>query len=407
MRFSITMQMEFFNFLGPSFLVAVTYIDPGNYSTDIAGGVNYKYKLLVTILGASLLSVILQNLSSKIGIVTRKDLACNCRIHFPKWVSLSLWFFIEIAIISTDLAEVIGSAIALNLLFGLPILAGVLITSADILIILLFFKDKVVKYFEWLTGIFVVGVGICFSILLEKSKPEFKEVLLGYVPSSFTVDEMIIALGILGATVMPHSLFLHSNLVLKTEKSSTRKQLQWSFWATNLALFFAFYVNSSILIVAGSSFFQKEVADLQGAYSVISDTLGKFAASTFALALLFSGQTSSFIGTLAGQIVFEGFIELRISPAVRHGITRLLSIIPAVIFVSVFGQSKINNLLIYSQIVLSSLLPFAVIPLVVLSCNKRVMGDHSLGKIKMFIYGFVCIALIFIDGFLIYSFIVQ
>lgn len=399
--------MEFLNFLGPSFLVAVTYIDPGNYSTDIAGGVGYKYKLLVAILGASILSVVLQNLSSKLGIVTRIDLANNCRIHFPKWVSLLLWFAIELAIISTDLAEVIGSAIALNLLFGLPVIIGVIVTSVDILIILLFFKGQVIRYFEWMTGIFVVAVGVCFTILLAKSKPDMGQVIFGYIPSVFTVDETIIALGILGATVMPHSLFLHSNLVLKTEKSSTKKQLRWSFWATNLALLFAFYVNSSILVVAGSSFFQKEVADLQGAYSIISDTLGKFAASSFALALLFSGQTSSFIGTLAGQIVFEGFIELRISPAVRHSITRFFSIVPAVVFVCVFGQSRINDLLIYSQIVLSSLLPFAVIPLVVMSCSKKIMGEHTLGKVRIIMYGLVCGVLVFIDGFLIYSFVIQ
>jgi len=397
--------MKLTSFLGSSFLIAVTYIDPGNYSTDIAGGVAFQYKLLFVILLSSILSLGLQNLSAKLGIVTGNCLASNCRLFFPTWLSRGLWFFSEIAIVATDLTEVLGSAIALRLLFGIPVVFGVILTSLDTFFILLFFRESTVVYFEWLTGIFVVAVGICFTVLLGKSQPPAVPVLLGFLPSTMTTSEIVIGLGILGATVMPHSLFLHSFLVLESDhkQTCTSSRVSASFWATNLALFFAFYINCSILIVSGSSLFGSELPDLQSAYAVLGVNLGKVAASTFALALLLSGQTSSFIGTLAGQVVFEGFLKLRLSPALRHMVTRAMALIPAVAFTIAFGEAGISNLLIYSQIVLSALLPFAVIPLVVLTSKVSIMGEHVLPLSLKCLYGCICMLLVGIDLFLLYS----
>ncbi|HTK49108.1 MAG TPA: Nramp family divalent metal transporter [Gemmatimonadaceae bacterium] len=371
-------------FAGPGYLVAVGYMDPGNWATDLAGGSRFGYTLLSVILLSNLMAVLLQGLSSKLGIVTGRDLAQACRDHYSTPVVWMLWLLCEIAIAACDLAEVIGSAIALNLLFGIPLAVGVAITALDVLL-LLYLQNKGVRVLEALVITLVATVGICFAFELFLARPDFLGVARGFVPTTDIVtdrEKLYIAIGILGATVMPHNLYLHSSIV-QTRKydenaDGRREAVRFAFVDSTIALSFALFINAAILIVAAASFHTSghaEVAEIQDAYKLLTPLLGAGASTAFALALLASGQNSTLTGTLAGQIVMEGFLNVRIRPWLRRLITRLIAIVPAVIVAIIGGESGTAKLLILSQVLLSFQLSFAVFPLVLFTSSKLKMGE--------------------------------
>lgn len=371
-------------FSGPGYLVAVGYMDPGNWATDLAGGAKFGYALLSVILISNLFAILLQHLSAKLGIATGRDLAQACHDSFPKPVSFMLWIAAEIMITACDLAEVIGTAIALNLLFGIPLTFGVIITAIDVLIILLLQQ----KGFRWLEAFVITLIGtviVCFAVNLIISKPEIAAVLGGFIPTAeiFTNTEMLyIAIGILGATVMPHNLYLHSSVVQTRAYEETeegkKEAVKFLTIDSTIALTIAFFVNSAILILSASTFHWNgfpDIVEIEQAYRLFPPILGTTTASVlFAIALLASGQNSTITGTLAGQIIMEGFINLRLKPWMRRLITRLLAIVPAVVVVILYGSHGLAQLLILSQVILSIQLPFAVFPLVAFTSNKDKMG---------------------------------
>jgi manganese transport protein len=371
-------------FAGPGYLVAVGYMDPGNWATDLAGGSRFGYALLSVILISNLMAVLLQGLASKLGIVTGRDLAQACRDHFSTPVVWALWILCEIAIAACDLAEVIGSAIALNLLFGISLPVGVAITGLDVLL-LLYLQNKGVRILEALVITLVATVGICFGFELFLARPDMAGVMRGFIPTADIIsdrEKLYIAIGILGATVMPHNLYLHSSIVQTRRYEQTaagkREAVRYAFVDSTLALSFALFINAAILIVAAASFHttgNQGVAEIQDAYKLLTPLLGAGASTMFALALLASGQNSTLTGTLAGQIVMEGFLNIRIRPWLRRLITRLIAIVPAVIVAIVSGESGTAKLLILSQVVLSLQLSFAVFPLVMFTSNKLKMGE--------------------------------
>jgi len=372
-------------FAGPGYMVAVGYMDPGNWATDLAGGSAFGYRLLSVILLANLMAVLLQGLSSKLGIVTGRDLAQACRDHYSRPVSFFLWFICELAIAACDLAEVIGSAIALNLLFGIPVAVGVGITTLDVLIVLLL-QHKGFRMLEALVITLIATVGLCFLFELVVSRPDWSGVAAGFVPSAEIVKNpgmLYIALGILGATVMPHNLYLHSSIVqtrrYAEDTAGKREAVRFAFIDSTVALTFALFINGAILIVAAATFHRAgmhEVAEIQDAYHLLTPLLGVTGASAvFALALLASGQNSTLTGTLAGQIVMEGFLNLRIRPWLRRLITRLIAVVPAAIVAIVYGESGTAKLLVLSQVVLSMQLSFAVFPLVRFTSDRAKMGE--------------------------------
>jgi manganese transport protein len=371
-------------FAGPGYLVAVGYMDPGNWATDLAGGSRFGYALLSVILLSNLMAVLLQGLASKLGIVTGRDLAQACRDHYSTPVVWGLWLLCEIAIAACDLAEVIGSAIALNLLFGIPLPVGVAITALDVLL-LLYLQNKGVRVLEALVITLVATVGVCFAFELFLARPDFGDVARGFLPTTDIVsdrEKLYIAIGILGATVMPHNLYLHSSIV-QTRKydenaAGRREAVRFAFVDSTIALSFALFINAAILIVAAASFHTSghaEVAEIQDAYKLLTPLLGAGASTAFALALLASGQNSTLTGTLAGQIVMEGFLNIRIRPWLRRLITRLIAIVPAVIVSIIGGESGTAQLLILSQVILSFQLSFAVFPLVMFTSSKLKMGE--------------------------------
>lgn len=371
-------------FAGPGYLVAVGYMDPGNWATDLAGGSRFGYTLLSVILLSNLMAVLLQGLASKLGIVTGRDLAQACRDHFSTPVVWALWFLCEIAIAACDLAEVIGSAIALNLLFGIALPIGVVITGLDVLL-LLYLQNKGVRVLEALVITLVATVGLCFAFELVLARPDVGGIARGFLPSLDVVtdrEKLYIAIGILGATVMPHNLYLHSSIVQtrRYEESADgkREAVRYAFVDSTIALSLALFINAAILILAAASFHRTgnpQVAEIQDAYKLLSPLLGAGASTVFALALLASGQNSTLTGTLAGQIVMEGFLNIRIRPWLRRLITRLLAIVPAVIVASLGGESGTAKLLILSQVVLSLQLSFAVFPLVMFTSSRAKMGE--------------------------------
>jgi manganese transport protein len=371
-------------FAGPGYLVAVGYMDPGNWATDLAGGSRFGYTLLSVILISNLMAVLLQGLSSKLGIVTGRDLAQACRDHFSTPVVWALWILCEIAIAACDLAEVIGSAIALNLLFGLALPVGVAITGLDVLL-LLYLQNKGVRILEALVITLVMTVGICFAFELFLARPDMAGVMSGFIPRADIVadrEKLYIAIGILGATVMPHNLYLHSSIVQTRRYEETaagkREAVRYAFVDSTIALSFALFINAAILIVAAASFHSsgnQHVAEIQDAFRLLTPLLGAGASTVFALALLASGQNSTLTGTLAGQIVMEGFLNIRIRPWLRRLITRLIAIVPAVIVAIVGGESGTAKLLILSQVILSLQLSFAVFPLVMFTSSKIKMGE--------------------------------
>ena len=371
-------------FAGPGYLVAVGYMDPGNWATDLAGGSRFGYTLLCVILMSNLMAVLLQGLASKLGIVTGRDLAQACRDHFSRPTALALWVLCEIAIAACDLAEVIGTAIALNLLFDIPLAWGVVITSLDVLIVL-YLQNKGFRLLEALVISLVAVVGACFLFEIIISRPEIGGILRGFVPSIEVVRNpamLYIAIGILGATVMPHNLYLHSSIVQTRQYEETtdgkREAVRYAFIDSTIALSFALFINAAILIVAAASFNRTgntQVAEIQDAYQLLTLFLGVGAASiVFALALLASRQNSTLTGTLAGQIVMEGFLNLRIRPWLRRLITRGIAIVPAAITAILYGESGTAKLLILSQVVLSLQLSFAVFPLVMFTSDPHKMG---------------------------------
>lgn len=374
-------------FAGPGYLVAVGYMDPGNWATDLAGGSKYGYTLLSVILMSNLMAILLQGLSSKLGIVTGRDLAQACRDHYSRPVSFILWVLCEIAIAACDLAEVIGTAIALNLLFGIPLTWGIVITAFDVMIILML-QQKGFRILEAVVITLVATVGACFLFEIIISRPDMVEVAKGFVPSPSILSDqgkLYIAIGILGATVMPHNLYLHSSIVQTRRYAETyagkKEAVKYAFIDSTIALSFALFINAAILIVAAATFHttgNTEVAEIQDAYQLLTPLLGVGGASAiFAIALLASGQNSTLTGTLAGQIVMEGFLDIRLRPWLRRLITRAIAIIPAVIVSILYGESGTAQLLILSQVILSFQLSFAVFPLVQFTSDKLKMGSFA------------------------------
>jgi len=370
-------------FAGPGYLVAVGYMDPGNWATDLAGGSRFGYTLLSVVLLSNVMAVLLQGLASKLGIVTGRDLAQACRDHYSKPTTIALWILCEIAIAACDLAEVIGSAIALNLLFHLPIAVGVLITGFDVLL-LLALQHRGVRVLEALVITLIASIGLCFMFEIILSRPNIGELAHGFMPSADIVrnhEMLYIAIGILGATVMPHNLYLHSSIVQTRRYAETsegrREAVRFAFLDSTIALSFAFFINAAILIVAASTFHttgHAEVAEIQDAHKLLTPLLGAGASTAFALALLASGQNSTVTGTLAGQIVMEGFLNIRLRPWLRRLITRGIAIVPAAIVAIFYGERGTAQLLILSQVILSLQLSFAVYPLVAFTSDRAKMG---------------------------------
>ena len=382
-----TLWRKILAFAGPGYLVAVGYMDPGNWATDLAGGSRFGYTLLSVILISNLMAVLLQGLASKLGIVSGRDLAQACRDHFSPRINVGLWVLCEIAIAACDLAEVIGTAIALNLLFNIPIAWGVGITALDVLIVL-YLQNKGFRLLEALVIALIATVGICFLFELIVSRPDLAGVARGFIPSPEVLSnpEMLyIAIGILGATVMPHNLYLHSSIVQTRKYDLTaegkREAVRFAFVDSTIALSFALFINAAILIVAAATFHRSgntQVAEIQDAYQLLTPLLGVGAASAvFALALLASGQNSTLTGTLAGQIVMEGFLNIRIRPWLRRLITRAIAIVPAAIVAILYGESGTAKLLVLSQVVLSLQLSFAVFPLVMFTSDRVKMGEFA------------------------------
>jgi len=374
-------------FSGPGLIVAVGYMDPGNWATDIAGGSQFGYTLLSVIFFSNIFAIVLQYLALKLGIVVERDLAQSCHDHYSPAVSFTLWILCEVAIAACDLAEVIGSAIALNLLFHIPLTWGVLITSLDVLVIL-FFQYKGFRIIESIVAsmIFVITASFIFEIIA--SHPAVLPMLSGLIPKAQIVTNpsmLYIAIGILGATVMPHNLYLHSSIVQTRNYprniEGKKMAIKYAAIDSTTALMAAFFINAAILIVAAATFHtsgHQDVADIGSAYKLLSPLLGTTLASTFfAIALLASGQNSTLTGTLAGQIVMEGFLNISLKPWLRRLITRLIAIVPAFIVTLIYGEKGTMNLLVLSQVILSMQLSFAVIPLVLFTNNKNKMGEFA------------------------------
>ena len=375
---------KLFAFAGPGYLVAVGYMDPGNWATDLAGGARYGYTLLSVILVSNMMAILLQALAARLGIASGRDLAQACRDHYSRPVTIFLWILCEIAIAACDLAEVVGAAIALNLLFGLPLIWGVCLTALDVLIVL-FLQNRGFRYVEALVVALILMIAACFAVELWLAHPDPVAVAAGFIPTAEILrnnDMLYIAIGILGATVMPHNLYLHSSIVQTRKYADTHasksEAIRFATIDSSAALMFALFINGAILVMAAATFHgtgHDNVADISDAYQLLSPLLGTGAASVlFALALLCSGQNATLTGTLAGQIVMEGFINLRVRPWLRRLVTRLLAIIPAVIVVALYGERGTGALLILSQVILSLQLSFAVFPLVMFTGDKAKMG---------------------------------
>ena len=375
---------KFLAFLGPGYLVAVGYMDPGNWATSLAGGAQFGYTLLAVALVSNIMAIILQALCARLAIASGRDLAQACRDGFPRWVSWPLWVLAELAICATDLAEVIGTAIGLQLLFGIPVSVGVVITALDVFLILwlqnLGFR-KVEAFIIALLGV----IAVCFAIQIALADPDWGQVLAGFVPRSEIVTNpnmLYLALGILGATVMPHNLYLHSGIVQTrsygTDLPARRDALKFATLDSTVALMFALTINAAILILAAATFHASgdtQVYELERAHELLAPLLGaSIAPSLFAIALLCCGLNSTVTATMAGQIVMEGFIDIRLPAWLRRLVTRLVAIVPAVAVILIYGEGQMTKLLILSQVILSFQLPFAVVPLVMFTASRAKMG---------------------------------
>ncbi|GAB2708253.1 divalent metal cation transporter MntH [Hymenobacter frigidus] len=381
---SASFWRKMFAFWGPGLMVAVGYMDPGNWATDLAGGSRYGYTLLSVILISNLFAMLLQHLAAKLGIVSGRDLAQACRDHYSKPVAMVLWFLCEVAIAACDLAEVIGSAIALNLLFGLPLTWGVVLTVLDVLVVL-YFQNKGFRVIESIVAGLIVIIFGCFVYEIIVSNPDYYAMLGGLVPRPEVVTNpqmLYIAIGILGATVMPHNLYLHSSIVqtrqIEQTEAGKRMAIKFATIDSTVALFLAFFVNAAILVTAAATFHKGgmyEVADINDAHKLLTPVLGAGAASTlFAVALLASGQNSTLTGTLAGQIVMEGFLNIQLRPWLRRLLTRSIAVVPALVVILLYGEKGAGQLLVLSQVILSFQLSFAVVPLVLFTSSRAKMG---------------------------------
>lgn len=371
-------------FIGPAYLVSVGYMDPGNWATDIAGGSKFGYQLIWVLLMSNLIALLLQSLSARLGIVRGLDLAQASRNTYPKWVNFPLFILAQTAIIACDLAEIIGMAIGLNLLFHIPLTWGVCITIFDT-VLLLFLLNKGMRKMEAFIVSMVFIVGISFLVEMFIVEPAITEVLKGFEPSMLSGDALYIAIGIIGATVMPHNLYLHSSLVqtrkFERDRKGIKEAIKFNFIDTTVALNLAFFVNAAILILAAAAFFKNgynDVAEIQDAHQLLTNIFGTTAPALFAIALIAAGQSSTVTGTLAGQIIMEGHLNLRIQPWLRRLITRLLAIIPAFCTIQFFGEDALGGLLILSQVVLSLQLGFAIIPLIHLNSDRKEMKEFAI-----------------------------
>ncbi|MBP7148772.1 MAG: Nramp family divalent metal transporter [Acidobacteria bacterium] len=379
---------RWFAVAGPALMVSVGYMDPGNWATDLAGGSRYEYRLLWVLLMSNLMAVLLQSLSARLGIIRRRDLAQASREVYPRAVNLPLYGLAEVAICACDLAEVIGSAIALKLLFGLPLLIGVVITTVDVLFLLALMRFGIRKL-EALIVSLVGTIAVAFAVETILARPDWGSMALGFVPGFPDGGALYIAIGILGATVMPHNLYLHSALVQTRRFSGgpgeTRRAIRANTLDSTFALNLAFFVNAAILVLAAAVFYRhgyRDVAEIQDAHRLLEPLLGAaIAPIAFAVALLASGQSSTVTGTLAGQIVMEGYLDLRIRPWLRRILTRVAAVVPAILTIVYFGEDATGDLLVLSQVVLSLQLPFATIPLIHFVSDRKAMGEHAIGPV--------------------------
>jgi len=399
-------------FAGPGYLVAVGYMDPGNWATDIGGGSKFGYTLLTVILISNLMAMFLQALSAKLGIATGRDLAQACRQHYSRRTGLFLWVVCEIAIAACDLAEVLGSAVALKLLFGLPLLAGVIVTAFDVLIVLAL-QGRGFRLVEAFVVTLIGSIAACFAYEIFFAHPLWREAAIGFIPRAEILrnrEMLYIAIGILGATVMPHNLYLHSSIVqTRAFGSSTRDRreaVRYAIFDSTLALGFALFVNAAILVLGAAAFHTRgfhNVAEIADAYKLLSPVLGASLASTlFACALLASAQNSTLTGTLAGQIVMEGFLDIRLKPWLRRLITRSIAIIPAALVIGFAGENKVTSLLILSQVILSFQLPFAVIPLIQFTGDRTKMGEFANSRFTNALAWIVAAAILFFNAELVW-----
>ena len=398
-------------FAGPGYLVAVGYMDPGNWATDLAGGARYGYTLLSVIMLSNLMAILLQTLAARLGIASGRDLAQACRDWYSRPTTVALWLLCEVAIAACDLAEVIGAAIALNLLFGLPLVWGVCLTALDVLVVL-FLQHRGFRYVEALVISLIVLIAGSFAVELWLARPDLGAIAAGFVPRAAIVsngDMLYIAIGILGATVMPHNLYLHSSIVQTRQYMDTSESraeaIRFATIDSSVALMSALFINAAILIMAAAVFHttgHAEVAEIGDAYQLLSPLLGTRAASVlFAVALLCSGQNATLTGTLAGQIVMEGFISLRLRPWLRRLITRLLAIIPAIVVILLYGDRGTGPLIILSQVVLSLQLSFAVFPLVTFTGDRRKMGEFASPRWLHALAWIVAVAIAVLNGWLL------
>jgi manganese transport protein len=397
-------------FFGPAYLVSVGYMDPGNWATDLAGGSQFGYALLWVLLMSNIMALLLQSLSARLGIVTQRDLAQASRETYPKFINYILYFLAEIAIAACDLAEVLGMAIGINLLFGIPLLQGVMITVLDTFL-LLFLINKGIKKMEAFIIALVMIIGISFIFEMIFAQPEVGSILKGLIPSMPNETALYIAIGIIGATVMPHNLYLHSSLV-QTRKfdrspAGIKQALKYNFIDSTIALNLAFFVNAAILILAAATFYKNgmfEVAEIQDAHQLLAPMLGtEWAPILFAVALIAAGQSSTITGTLAGQIIMEGYLNLRIQPWVRRIITRLIAIVPAVIVISIFGESVTGKMLILSQVILSLQLGFAIIPLIHFVSDKERMKGFAISKTTQVASWIVALIIVSLNAKLVFN----
>ncbi|WP_185860977.1 Nramp family divalent metal transporter [Blattabacterium cuenoti] len=404
---------KLFAFTGPGLLISVGYMDPGNWATDIVGGSKFGYMLLSVIFISNFFAMILQHLALKLGIVCERDLAQACRDHYTPLINFILWILCEIAISACDLAEIIGSVLALKLLFGIPITWGVLITVIDVLIIL-FFQYKGFRYIESVVAALIFTILICFSFEIISSKPEIFSILKGIVPDPEIIQNshsFYISIGILGATVMPHNLYLHSSIIQTRDYPRTiegkKMAIKYATIDSTLSLSLAFFINAAILIISAATFHKAghtEVADIMDAHKLLTPILGSSLAGVFfALALLASGQNSTLTGTLSGQIVMEGFLNIKLKPWIRRLITRLIAIVPAMIVSIVYGEKGTTELLIISQIILSVQLSFAIVPLVNFTGDYEKMGPFVNGPILKISAWVITIIIVFLNLFLLYD----
>ena len=395
-------------YIGPAYLVSVGYMDPGNWATDLQGGARFGYQLIWVLLMSNLMALLLQSLSARLGIVTRRDLAQANRENYPPLVNFSLYLLCEIAIAACDMAEVLGMAIGIHLLTGLPLLTGTLITIADTFLFLLLHHFGIRKMEAFIISLVAI-IGMCFLIQIIMAKPDMGQVVTGFVPTNLTGESLFIAIGIIGATVMPHNLYLHSALVqtrkISNDREGIRRAIKYNVIDSAVALNAAFLVNAAILILAASLFFANghtDVAQIQDAHRLLEPMLGnQWAPILFAVALIAAGQSSTITGTLAGQIVMEGYLHLRINPWLRRLITRLLAIVPALLVILIYGESKVDDLLVISQIILSLQLGFAVIPLIHFVSDRTTMGEFVISSRIKILSWLVASVLVFLNGRLV------